>query len=196
LSAATCPFSRHLIYVPKRLPENRSDSYRNDDNQKWRMMNERFAEIVARLPERFEQLMSMAPVNNGTVRSDMKGSGVYLFSEKRLHKDVPLYVGRTDRLDKRYREHTGRSSDHNKAPFAFKLARIETGKLRASRRGGETRSALMANPDFFAVFRSCLERVSAMDFRYVLEPDPTTQCLLEVYCSVALQSEHNTWKNH
>jgi len=160
-------------------------------------LNERFAQIVAQLPERFENLMSMAPVKNGSIRPDMKGSGVYLFSEKAVRGDVPLYVGRTDRLDKRYREHTGRSSDHNKAPFAFRLARIETGKLRASySRGGETRSALMANPDFLAVFRSCLERVSAMDFRYVLEPDPTTQCLLEVYCSVALQSEHNTWKNH
>ncbi|WP_442188082.1 GIY-YIG nuclease family protein [Rhizobium leguminosarum] len=161
------------------------------------MMNERFAEIVGRLPERFEELMRMTPVRNGIARPDMKGSGVYLFSEQTVDKEAPLYVGRTDRLDKRYREHTGQSSDHNKAPFAFKLARIETGRLRASyRRGGETRAALMTDPDFVAVFRRCLQRVSTMNFRYVLEADPTTQCLLEVYCSVALQSQHNTWKNH
>ncbi|MBB4288808.1 hypothetical protein GGE16_000824 [Rhizobium leguminosarum] len=160
-------------------------------------MNERFAEIVARLPERFEELMRMTPVRNGIARPDMKGSGVYLFSEQMVDNEAPLYVGRTDRLDKRYREHTGQSSDHNKAPFAFKLARIETGRLRAPyRRGGETRAALMTDPDFVAVFRRCLQRVSTMNFRYVLEADPTTQCLLEVYCSVALQSQHNTWKNH
>ncbi|ANP84426.1 GIY-YIG nuclease family protein [Rhizobium leguminosarum] len=160
-------------------------------------MNEKFAEIIARLPERFEELMRMTPVINGIARPDMRGSGVYLFSEQKLDKEEPLYVGRTDRLEKRYLEHTGKSSDQSKASFAFKLARIETGKLRASyRRGGETRAALMTDPDFMAAFRRCLERVSTMNFRYVSEPDPTTQCLLEVYCSVALQSQHNTWKNH
>jgi hypothetical protein len=34
-----------------------------------------------------------------------------------------------------------------------------------------------------------------MDFRFVEEVDPTAQCLLEIYCTVALRTRHNDFEN-
>lgn len=35
-----------------------------------------------------------------------------------------------------------------------------------------------------------------MDVRYVSEPDPMRQALLEMYVSVSLQTPHNDFDNH
>ena len=113
---------------------------------------------------------------------------VYLFSEG----DCYFSVGRTNRLRHRYREHCRQR--HNDAPFAFKLARIESGHLKA--KGGLSRAALELDPLFAAAFQRAKDRVKEMEFRWVEETDPNRQCLLEIYATLALNALHNDFENH
>ena len=113
---------------------------------------------------------------------------VYLFSTGSEH----LYVGRTNRLGSRYKEH--RRGRHNDAPFAFKLARHATGNLK--KQGGLTREALQENPEFAAAFVDAKQQITLIDFRWVEEQDPNTQCLLEIYATIALYARYNDFMNH
>ncbi|NEJ17633.1 hypothetical protein GR211_32340 [Rhizobium leguminosarum] len=108
-----------------------------------------------------------------------------------------LYVGRTRDVRKRYGQHTRRSSGHNSAPFAFKLARETTGFLKSDYRPGETsRAGLLLKPEFASAFADAIERIRRMEFRFVEEADPTRQCLLEVYVSVVCGSPYNDFDTH
>ncbi len=144
-----------------------------------------------RLHPAFERLMACEPVTGGMrLPTTAPLSGVYLFSEGDNH----LYVGRTDRLRARYREHWAPKGNNNNAPFAFKLARHETNNVQA--KGGLTRSQLENDPAFGAAFQAAKTRIAAMQFRWVEELDPHTQCLLEIYVTVALEARYNDFKNH
>lgn len=152
-------------------------------------MDLKFAAHVETLHPSFLRLTVMVP-HTGRVLlpRDVASRGVYLFSEGDDH----LYVGRTNRLRSRHREHLfGRSND---APFAFKLARIETGHLIA--KGGLTRPELEKDDIFALAFKAAKDRVAAMDFRWVEETDADRQCLLEIYATIALSARFNDFENH
>lgn len=87
-------------------------------------MHETFRTFTENLHPKFEALMDMDPVK-GVLPSSIRGSGIYLFSEGGRH----LYVGRSRDVRRRYGQHSRPSSKHNTAPFAFKLAREETGNI-------------------------------------------------------------------
>lgn len=151
-------------------------------------MHPKFAALADGLHPSFIRLTECAP-HTGNVRLPLETPrcGVYLFSEGSEH----LYVGRTDRLRDRHREHwSGRAND---APFAFKLARHATGSLQ---KGGPTRKALEADPIFAAAFSAAKKRVAMMSFRWVEEADPNLQCLLEIYATVVLEARYNDFMNH
>lgn len=151
-------------------------------------MHPRFAALAESLHPSFVKLISCPP-HTGRVRLPLETPrcGVYLFSEGDNH----LYVGRTDRLRDRHREHwSGKAND---APFAFKLARHATDNLL---KGGPTRRALEADPVFAAAFADARERVTKMQFRWVEEADPNRQCLLEIYATVVLEARYNDFINH
>ena len=151
-------------------------------------MHPRFAALADSLHPSFLKLIECRP-HTGRARLPlaMPRCGVYLFSEGSDH----LYVGRTDRLRDRHREHwSGRSHD---APFAFKLARHATNNLAKS---GLTRKALEADPTFAVAFREAKDRISNMQFRWVEEADPNRQCLLEIYATVVLNARYNDFINH
>lgn len=151
-------------------------------------MHETFRAFTENLHPKFEALMAQEPMSNGLLRPEIKGSGVYLFSEN----GNSLYVGRTRNVKQRYAQHTRPSSKDNTAPFAYKLACQITGAPKASYKPGPTsRVGRLADPDFAAAFASSLVRVRAMEFRFVEETDPTRQCLLEVYVSVVCGSPYN-----
>lgn len=151
-------------------------------------MHPRFAALAESLHPSFVNLISCPP-HTGRVRlpPTTPRCGVYLFSEGDDH----LYVGRTDRLRDRHREHwSGKAND---APFAFKLARHATNNIL---KGGPTRKALEADPMFAAAFADARERVANMQFRWVEEADPNRQCLLEIYATVVLNARYNDFINH
>lgn len=151
-------------------------------------MDEKFRALTEDLHPKFEALMAQEPVVTGILRPEFSGSGIYMFSED----GKSLYVGRTRDVRKRYGQHTRRSSGHNSSPFAFKLARHATGRVKADYRPGEnSRAGLLLDPGFAAAFSDALGRIRRMEFRFVAEPDPTRQCLLEVYVSVVCGSPYN-----
>lgn len=115
---------------------------------------------------------------------------VYLFSED----GEDLYVGRTDHLRNRMRQHSTPASQHNQAVFAFRLARQQTGRTEAaySKEGG--RVALSKDPAFAEAFSAAKARVRQMDVRFVEEDDPFLQALLEMYASIALGTPHNDFE--
>jgi hypothetical protein len=149
-----------------------------------------FARAVEALPPSFGRLFA-APTNViGNFSHSKRLSGVYLFSER----DLPLYVGRSDHIRRRYSQHTGLGSRPNDAPFAFLLAREELGIQRAYS-GRNVRSELAKDAAFKAAFSRAKERIRQMQFRFVEEDDPLQQMLLETYCAVALSTPYNSFRN-
>ncbi|OXE37674.1 MAG: hypothetical protein CGW95_00185 [Phenylobacterium zucineum] len=83
------------------------------------------------------------------------------------------------------------------ASFAFRLAREATGQLKTTYRAGEgSRRGLAVEPTVKAAFDAAKARVRAMEFRYIEEADPVRQCVLEIYCAVALETSYNDFDNH
>ena len=134
----------------------------------------------------------MKPVSVATLPREMPKAGIYLFSEGSKH----LYVGRTNTLKNRLQNHCRPSSGHNKATFAFRLARQETGITQATYTTTGSRRYLENDPEFKAVFLSQKQRVSNMHVRFVSEPEPIRQALLEMYVAVSLETPHNDFDNH
>ncbi len=152
-------------------------------------MNEVFRQHVERLHEKFETLMRMEPVSLGCLPWNIPNSGVYLFSEGPSH----LYVGRSKRIRDRLRYHCGSADD---APFAFKLARELTGNTKASYSTKGSRSQLLLDEAFLAAFRIAKDRIRKMEIRFVEEPDPNRQALLEIYTTISLAAPYNDFDTH
>jgi hypothetical protein len=152
-------------------------------------MHLKFASLADSLHPLFERLTVAEPhTGSQPLPLGVPNCGVYLFSEGDRH----LYVGRTDRLRARHREHW--AGNPNDAPFAFKLARYATNNL--GKGGGLTRKKLCQNAEFLAAFRSAQERIARMQFRWVEEREANRQCLLEIYATVVLDAEYNDFGNH
>lgn len=134
----------------------------------------------------------MPPVTVATLPRDMPTSGIYLFSENSEH----LYVGRTNTIRKRLQSHCRPSSGHNSATFAFRLARVITGITQATYIAEGSRANLEKHSTFGPTFIAQKQRVRMMQVRYVLEPDPMRQALLEMYVSVSLDTPYNDFDNH
>ncbi|TIO47592.1 MAG: hypothetical protein E5X80_31270 [Mesorhizobium sp.] len=154
-------------------------------------MHLRFQRIVESLHPAYERLMAMEPISGAAPKDRV--NGIYLFSEGDRH----LYVGRAKNITNRYDWHCIPASDHNRASFAFKLAREATGNLKPSYQKGEkSRAGLMLNPEFVAAFMEAKARIRRMSFRYVSEPNPTRQALLEAYVCIVLQTPYNDFDTH
>lgn len=116
--------------------------------------------------------------------------GIYLFSDG----SQPLYVGRSDNIRRRIGLHC--NGEHNQATFAFRMARTQTGMLKAAYTTSGSRSQLVQDAVFGPVFASCKERIRRLDVRFVEETDPTRQALLEIYVATVLGTPFNDFANH
>ncbi|WP_297341007.1 hypothetical protein [Pseudophaeobacter sp.] len=155
-------------------------------------MDAKFATTIESLHPSFERLLEMPPCSAGQLPRGMPASGVYLFSDGEQH----LYVGRSRNMRRRYGLHTRPSADHNQASFAFLLAREATGMQTASYKQKGGRKELAEDPDFFEAFTHAKSRIRNMNYRFVEETDGTRQALLEIYCSVALETPYNDFRTH
>jgi hypothetical protein len=155
-------------------------------------MNQRFRNLVEGLEPKFRDLLAMDPVQYGALPKQLPKRAIYLFSEGADH----LYVGRTNNLRNRLRGHCAPSSGHFSAVFAFRLARHETGLIRASYKREGSRAQLSADAVFGPVFAAARIRVSNMDLRFVEEEDPVKQALLEIYVATVLETRYNDFDNH
>lgn len=155
-------------------------------------MHPNFANAIAQLEPSFQALLAMGPAKPLALPTHVLASGVYLLSEGPKH----LYVGRSKRIKKRLSNHCRVSATHRMAAFAFRLAREATGNLPATYKTAGSRAALMREPAFAAAFDAAKARIRNMDVRFVAEPDPVRQTLLEVYVGVALGTPYNDWDTH
>ena len=151
-----------------------------------------FREYIDSLEPSFQRLLNMEPVTVAALPFDMPLSGIYLFSENGKH----LYVGRTNTIRKRLQNHCRPSSGHNSATFAFRLTRAITGITQATYVADGSRASLEKHPTFGPEFILQKQRVRNMQVRYVSEPEPMRQALLEMYVSVSLDTPHNDFDNH
>lgn len=119
-----------------------------------------FQNLVKQLPHKLESLVDseLRPWND---LGSLPQKGIYVFCENNL----PIYVGRTNRMRNRLKEHGRQSSGHNKAPFAFNIAKKEA--IRLGLNVGLSRSDLENNPDFVPLFQTAKQRVSEMSVRVI-----------------------------
>ena len=153
-------------------------------------MDNRFKELIDNLHAKFEALSRMEPVTVDTVPADTPKGGIYLFSEGYHH----LYAGRTKRsIRDRLKDHVSTAED---CPFAWHLAREATGKKVASYKSEGSRKHLLSQPSFKKAYEDAKLRIRKMRVRYVGEPDPLRQALLEIYVAVVTKSRFNDFDTH
>jgi predicted GIY-YIG superfamily endonuclease len=151
-----------------------------------------FATFVDKLDPKFQALVAMKPVRYGDLPLHMPDRGIYLFSRGEEH----FYVGRTNGMRRRLSGHCRPSSTHFSATFAFRMARQETGLLKATYKAKGSRSDLLRDERFKASFESAKGQLREMDLRYVEEADAVRQALLEIYVAVILKTPYNDFENH
>ena len=102
----------------------------------------------------------------------------------------PIYVGRSNRMRDRIREHGADGSDRYSATFAFKLLREKLGEPE-----GTAKEIAEAHSE---EFRRQRERVRAMTFRAVPIEDQLEQHLFETYTILELGTypEYNDFDTH
>jgi predicted GIY-YIG superfamily endonuclease len=144
-------------------------------------MNEAFKKHVDALEPAYLRLLDMDAVYISDLPSDIPSAGVYVLYEK----DQPVYVGRSNRMKPRLQEHCRPSSNHNTAPFAFRLAREQTGNIKASYITKGSRVELERDPTFKKAFDHAKQRVRDMKVKIVEERDPIRQYLLEIYVAMS-----------
>ena len=153
-------------------------------------MNTRFKALLKALEANHEKLLEMPPIVAARLPSNTPTGGVYLFSEGNKH----LYAGRTKRrIHVRVRDQFGANS--NAATFPWLIARRATGRTATYRRG-ESRQTLLREAGFKAAYDDARRRIRKMHVRYVHEPDPVPQTLLEIYVAIATDAKYNDFDTH
>lgn len=144
------------------------------------------------MPQKLRSLLDAAPTRFHELSKGLPRKGLYLLSEGPTH----LYVGRSNRLRQRLRSHCQPSGDRYTATFAFRMARMETGRTKATYAPRGSRAELERDPEFQVAFRIAKTRVSRMTIRVVEENDPIQQALLEIYAATYLRTPYNDFDNH
>ena len=153
-------------------------------------MNTAFAKYTEQLPEYMTQLLQMPLQQLQHHNHVLPNAGIYVLYEN----DAAQYVGRTERMKKRLKEHGAPYSNHNSASFAFLVAKEQAhaSGVDCSRKRG----VLQGCPLFVPHFMAAKAKVAAMAFRFVKIGDPIEQTLFEVYAAVELKTRHNSFKPH
>jgi hypothetical protein len=153
-------------------------------------MDDKFKPLIEGLHKKHEALIAMPPVTIATAPNGGPVGGAYLF----LEKGIPLYAGRTKRrIRTRLKEHGGTATD---GPFAWHLVRAKTGSTRAPYTKEGSRHHLLSQPGFKRAYEEAKTQIRKMDARFVGEPDPLKQALLEIYVAVVPWAKFNDFDTH
>ncbi|MDK9696365.1 MAG: GIY-YIG nuclease family protein [Siculibacillus sp.] len=136
---------------------------------------------------KFERLINSPPYDGS---SSLPEKGVYLFREN----GNSMYVGRSNNIRRRMRQHTKKYSKANQAGFAAKIAKFEL-KIETTYRMG-AKDDLENNPEFQEAFKIAKYRVQKMKFFAIEEQDQMKQSLLEIYCAITLSTPYNDFGTH
>jgi len=131
-----------------------------------------FDSIIEKLPMLLENLQA-SPLLKRNALSDVPQAGIYVFYDE---AEVPIYVGRSNRMRSRLLEHGRQSPLHNSATFAFILAG-EEGRTQRSIFPTQQRELLQKIPEFRDLFLHAKERVRGMTVRVIGIKDPIEQTI-------------------
>jgi len=149
-------------------------------------MNERFKELTDRMPLRLRSLLEQPLIAIDDIGiTQVPQKGVYVFFEG----NKPIYVGRSNRMKKRLREHSQRSSDHYSATLAFKMVKQKKERT-------QTNEQLMKNSDFVKEFEAAKCRIARAKIRFIEIEDQIEQAMFEIYASLELGTELNDFGTH
>ena len=152
-------------------------------------MNERFKKLIDRMPLRLQSLLEHPLIVIDDIGiTQVPQKGVYVFFED----NKPIYVGRSNRLRKRLKEHSQRSSDHYSATLAFRIAKQNTSTLQKK----QTNEQLMKNRDFVEEFEAAKDRIARTKIRFIEIEDPIDQAMFEIYAALALNTRYNDFGTH
>jgi hypothetical protein len=151
-------------------------------------MNERFQKIIDTFPTLMDRLNN-SPFITKNEFSNVPKKGIYVFYENNL----PIYVGRTNRMRNRLKEHCQQSSGHESATFAFNLAKEKAKDTLINL--SQRRKDLQKDPLFSRIYTEEKERVSIMKIKVIEIEDPIVQTLFEVYAHLELKTK-NDFKTH
>ena len=119
--------------------------------------------------------------------------GIYVFYEE----DKPIYVGRSNRIGKRLKEHGNVNSSHFSASFAFLLAKqIAKENNIEFKREGKNKSRTEIQNDSEFDFKNQKQRVAKMKFKTIEIEDSNFQAIFEIYVSMQLNTFYNKFDNH
>ena len=123
--------------------------------------------------------------------SEMPKKGVYVFFEG----NKAIYVGRSNRLKKRLKEHSSDSSDQYSATLAFRIAKSRTSNLTA---GGKkrTNAQLMKDKGFIRKFEAAKRRISKTKIRFISIDDQVEQAIFEIYAHLEFGTKLNDFRTH
>ena len=144
------------------------------------------------MPLRLQSLLEQSPIaidNIGITQVPQKG--VYVFFED----NKPIYVGRSNRLKERLKEHSSSSSDHYSATLAFRIVKKSALVLQITAKK-QTNEQLMKNSDFVKKFKAAKERISRVKIRYIPIEDQIEQAIFEIYTHLELDTELNDFNTH
>ena len=155
-------------------------------------MNERFGELIDKMPTNLQSLLEQPPITIDEIGiTQMPQKGVYVFFED----NKPIYVGRSNRLKERLREHSQSSSDHYSATLAFRITKKSASAIRIKSKK-QTNEQLMKNSDFVKEFKAAKERISRVKIRFVEIEDQIEQAVFEIYAHLELGTELNDFNTH
>ena len=155
-------------------------------------MNERFKKLTDRMPLRLQSLLEQSPIAIDDIGiTQVPQKGVYVFFED----DEPIYVGRSNRLKKRLKEHSQRSADHYSATLAFRIAKQNTPTLQKKEKK-QTNEQLMKNRDFVEEFEVSKDRIARMKIRLIEIEDQIEQAMFEIYAALTLNTKYNDFSTH
>ncbi len=156
------------------------------------MNTQRADELYAQMQGHLKRLLEEPRLLVSAGHAWPNAPGVYAMFEH----GVCVYVGRTKSVRSRMRNHSAASSCHNKAAFAFRLAREATGKPPATYQTIGGRRALAEDPEFRAVFADQRARVGNMPAAFIELPDDAAQAVFELYAALCLGATYFDFATH
>ena len=149
---------------------------------------ENFETILSQMAE-YEKRLNEIELNN--ISTLKKKAGVYVFYDGNEAK----YVGKTDNLGNRLKQHSDIKSKNNQATFAFIMAKEKWSKNNKTDLKF-TRKALEAMESFNSHFKETKIAISKMQIKYVEITNPYHQYLFEYWLAIKLEAKHNQFNNH
>jgi len=155
-------------------------------------MNEKFKNITDRMPFLLQSLLKQPPIAIDDIGiTEVPQKGVYVLFEG----DKPIYVGRSNRMKERLKEHSQRSSDHYSATLAFRIAKQEYFNSQEEGRR-QTNEQLMQNSIFREKFEAAKGRIAKTRIRFIEIEDQVEQAMFEIYAALVLDTELNDFGTH